>query len=286
MLQSLRDEFSRLTAIVSIAHQEQRSGEPEQRVSGAAVEDLRRSLETLAGEEPALARAIRRPVSIERLGRYTLGNLVIPSVAGALGDYARASTWLGEQLGISGAVITATVQPVRLEVEGTAGAPRARSSGRSPRGPSRLRFLGEHVKAPEAAIDAIRHAGSVLLAPGSLYRSVLATAAVPDLACALRSTRARVLWISNLDPGSRETARMSPIDHLRVLRLHRIRVDAVVYDPSASLAFEPAQLNRYGVEPVPRELCSSDDPARHDPERLRLALAELIDSQATSPAVS
>lgn len=282
MLQALRDEFSPLTAIVSIAYEKQHGGEPEQRVSGAAVEDLRRSLEALAGEEGALVRAIRRPVSIERLGRYTLGNLVIPSVAGALGDYARASTWLGEQLGISGAVLTATTQPVRLQVDGVGDAPGARSTGRSPRRLGRLRFAGQRVQAPDATIDAVTHAGWVLLAPGSLYRCVLATAAVPDLASALRRTRARVLWVANLDPGSRETARMSAIDHLRALRLHRVRVDAVMYDPSGSLTFEPAQLKRYGAESVPRELCRSDDPARHDPERLRRALTGLIDSRPTS----
>ena len=60
------------------------------------MEDLRRSLESLSGEEGALVRAIRRPLTIERLGKQPLGNLVIASVASAFGDYETASRWLGE----------------------------------------------------------------------------------------------------------------------------------------------------------------------------------------------
>jgi 2-phospho-L-lactate transferase CofD len=119
----------------------------------------------------------------------------------------------------------------------------------------------------------------VVLAPGSLYRSVLATAAVPDLVAALRSTRARVLWIPNLAADSREAANMIAIDHLLALRLHGIRVDAVMHDPAATLGFDADELTSYGVEPLPRELRHSTNPAMHDPEQLRLALRGLIGSR-------
>jgi 2-phospho-L-lactate transferase/gluconeogenesis factor (CofD/UPF0052 family) len=257
VLRALRDEDSRLTAIVSIAYDGTDGGDDRHRLTSAAVEDLRRSLEALTGEEGALLRAIRRPLTIERLGRHQLGNLMIASVATAFGDYGRASTWLGEQLGVGG----------------------ASDSGRKV---SRLRFAGGRTESPDAAVAAIEHAQWALLAPGSPYRSMISTAGAPDLVRALRSTRARVLWIANLEPGSGEGAKMAAIDQLLALRSHGIRVDAVMHDPAATFTFDPAELTGYGVESVPRELRSTTDPGVHDPDRLRLALRRLIGSRPTS----
>lgn len=281
VLRALRDEQGRLTAIVSVAYEDE-GGDARLHLSGMAVDDMRRSLEALAADEGALVRAIRRSLTIDRVGRYQLGNLVIASVADVLGDYSRAGVWLGEQLGISGAVLTATAAPVLRQIPSAEGEPAAEPSLGWVHRPGRVRFIAGRVEAPGASIAAIKRAHWVLLAPGSLYRGVLSAAAVPDLASALRTTRARVLWIANLDRASREAADMSAIDHLLALRLHGVRLDAVMHDPSATLTFDPTQLTSLGVESVPRELRSSADPAVHDPELLRLALADLIDSRPTS----
>ena len=56
-------------------------------------------------------------MTIERLGRQPLGNLMIGSVARAFGDYGTATKWLGEKLGVAGAVLPATTQPVLREIE-------------------------------------------------------------------------------------------------------------------------------------------------------------------------
>jgi 2-phospho-L-lactate transferase/gluconeogenesis factor (CofD/UPF0052 family) len=245
VLLALRRAGRRLTAIVSIAREADDDSPP--RVTGGEVGDLRRSLEVLGDEEVALLRAIRRPLRVEGLGRHPLGNLALAAAADALGDYGQASIWLGEQLGIDGAVLPATVEPERAE-------------------------------SPEDATAAIMQARWVLLAPGALYRSVLSTSAVPDLAAALRSTSARVVWIANLEPDPREAPNLSGIEHLGLLRRHHVRVDVVLYDPSAPLAFDPVELERTGVEPVSRPLHNADDPGVHDPERLRSALVELFDA--------
>jgi 2-phospho-L-lactate transferase/gluconeogenesis factor (CofD/UPF0052 family) len=260
VLRALRGQGTPLTVIVSIAYQAGNGDDVQRRITGASVEDLRRSLEALSGEERPLLRAIRRPLTIERLGRHPLGNLVIASAASAFEDYGRASVWLGEQLGIEGAVLPATREPVRWEID-----------------PSRrLRFTGDRLDSPAAAIHAIERSQCAMLAPGSLYRSVLATAAVPDLATALSMAPSRVLWIANLAPGSDEPPNTTAMDHLRALKLNGIRVDSVLYDPSAELTRDATALERDGVEAIPRAVRSTRDPRRHDPKRLRAALGELI----------
>ena len=281
MLRALREADFDLTVVVSIAYAEEQAAGPQQRMTAETVEDLRRSLETLTGEEDPLLRAIRRPLSIERLGRQPLGNLVLASVASAFGDYGAASVWLGEQLGIAGAVLPATTQPLPRQIETADEASTSDPSGAG--AVRRLRFAGE-VLTPEPAITAVERAQWVLLAPGSLYESVLSTAAVPDLAAALARTRARVLWIANLEAGVGEAANMTAIDHLRVLTAHGVRVDAVLHDPSAPLRFDASELEGEGVDSIARPLRAGGENAGHDPEKLRAALEELIGSRASTIA--
>jgi uncharacterized cofD-like protein len=279
VLRAVRGADIGLTVIVSIAEEGERGGDPHQRLTGAGVEELRRSLEALSGEGPLLG-AIRRPLTVERLGRHPLGNLALASAAAAFGDYSRASIWLGEQLGIDGAVLPATIEPARRQTKmvdrkALFESSRGRGRGRKVR---KVRFVGERTESPESATEAIYNAQWVLLAPGALYRSVLSTAAVPDLAAALWSTSARVVWIANLEPDPVEAPDLTAIEHLLVIRLHGVRVDAVLHDPSATLAFDQAELTRNGVESVSGGLRSAADPSLHDPEGLRLALSALFSS--------
>ena len=293
VLRVLREDDIRPTAIVSIAYDAEESGPADERgpadesgplgetrptgetgpaadaIARTPIDDLRSSLEALAPEDGALLRAIRRPLAIKSVGRKRLGNLVIDSIAHGFGDYADASIWLGERLGIAGAVLPATVGPVQRRIDTSEGLPPPGRAGR-------LRFVGGSLRSPRAAVAAIEHAECVLLAPGSLYRSVIATAAVPDLARALRRTPAPVLWIAS--PGPEPCDQEDPIGiaELLLLRSHGIRVDAVVYDSQAAHGFDRGELLRCGVEAIPRPLHGSEDLARGDPRRLRRVLAGLI----------
>jgi 2-phospho-L-lactate transferase/gluconeogenesis factor (CofD/UPF0052 family) len=260
VLRALRNHDGDLTVIVAVVDEAGHAGEPQGDVTGSAVSDLRRSLEALTDDEVALARAIKRPLKIDRLGRHPLGNLIIQSLASGFGDLGEASAWLGEQLGIAGSVLPATVEPVRLMRED-----------------DWIRFIPERPAVSHLVLDAIKHSQWVLLAPGHLFHSVLAATAIPDTASALRDTRARVLWICNLEPERDETAS----DQLLAFRRLGVRVDAVLYDPDAPLHFVPEQLASQGVEALPRRLRGAKR-GRHDRALLRRALEELVDLPAIS----
>lgn len=274
MLPALRSSGTHLTVITSIAGAPSGDGEARQRLRGP-VEDLRRSLEALSDEDAALLHAIRRPLTVDGLGQHPLGDLTLTAAADALGGYGRASMWLGEQLGIDGSVLPATVEPAQHDIE-EIGLP---APGRSTTKPARrLRFADSRTDSPEDAVAAIHDARWVLLAPGGLYRNILSTCAVPDLRAALASTSARVAWIANLEPDPDEAPGMSATDHLLLLRLHEVRVDAVLHDPTAALSFDAGELSALGIASVPQPLRSSTSPGTHDPQLLQAALTELLTS--------
>ena len=131
------------------------------------------------------------------------------------------------------------------------------------------------------AVQAILHADLVILGPGSWFTSVIPHLLVPGLAAALTLTSARRVTILNLEPQAGETDGFSPEEHLRVLREHcpRLKIDVVIADSASVL--DPRGLRRYtesaGGRLVLAPVAASDEPARHDPGRLSLAVADAAD---------
>ncbi len=224
-----------------------------------------------------LARALRRPLTIERLGSHPLGNLVLGSLTAAFGDLGTASTWLGERLGINGAVLPATAGPLSYSIE----AERRTIRGSEPtdgREPQRLRLVPERPQTEPKAIEAIAGAGTVVIAPGPLFSGVLAVTAIPAIREALRAAPGTILWIANLgfEPGD------SLHGQLDTLHRHQVRVDAVLFDPAAAdPEFDPGRLAARGVEAIPRRL-ASQTPGTHDRQLLAAVLAALVSGRAAS----
>jgi len=281
---ALRDEPCDLTVVVTVADDGGSSGELRRRHGGPAVGDLRRALIALAGEEAPLARALARPITVDGAGRHPLGNLLIRDLANAVGDLTQASEWLGSQLGIHARVLPATAEPLSL----VADVGRETIVGESAIGAShavigRIRFSPERPRVTPAVVEAISTSDYVLLGPGSLFTSVLAVCALPDVSSALAATAARIIWICNLTGQPGETAGMSAGSHLVMLRRHGVRVDAVLYDPKAELSFTPAQLARRRVQAIARPLRATEAGV-HDRVLLRTALREAM--LGARPAVS
>lgn len=276
VIRALREEAHELTVIVTTADDGGSSGELRRTSGGPAVGDLRRALIALSGGDLPLARAFAHPLDVQPVGPHPLGNLVIRSVAQAFDDLQAASDWLAIRLGACGRVLPATLEPVSLVAEGDHGSIEGESAiGRACATIRRLRFDPPRPHVSSRVRDAILDADWVLLGPGSLFTSVLAVCALPDIASALALTPARVVWICNLATQPGETAGMGALEHLRALRRHSVRMDAVVHDPEAELHFTAPQLARVRLDDVSRRLQGAE-PNLHDPELLRRALLELF----------
>ena len=113
VLAALRDARVELTAIVTTADDGGSSGDLRRRFGGPAVGDLRRSLVALSDGTNLLATVMSRPLETD-YGRHPVGNLLIQSLMDSLGDLESSTRSLGEWLGISGRVLPASVEPVRL----------------------------------------------------------------------------------------------------------------------------------------------------------------------------
>jgi uncharacterized cofD-like protein len=275
VLEALREDGHELTAVVSMADDGGSSGELRRRWGGAAVGDLRRALIALSGR-PRLATGLARRIPCCSLGRHPVGNLLLRALTDAFDDDLQtAADRLGGLLRARGRVIGATVAEVTLvglARDDLLFGESAISSARTPI--HRLRFSPARPQVAAAAVDAVMSAEVVLLGPGSLFTSVLAVAALPDLKAALASTPARIVCICNLaDEG--ETRCMSGGQHLDALRREAVRVDAVLHDPVAAVHLGPDEITRANVEEFAGTLCAGATGA-HDPARLRSALSGIV----------
>lgn len=282
VLRALRRDELDLTVIVTAADDGGSSGELRRRLGTPAVGDMRRALIALTEERDRTGVALGACVTMDRFGEHPLGNLVLCSLFKAFGSLEAAGEWLTGELGLSARVLPATTQPVSLVATSNGSSIRGESAiGATQGGIESLSFEPERPEVSPLVLDTLAAADWVVIGPGSLFTSLLAVSALPDIRTALARTGAEVLWICNLAPQIPETADMSAGDHLAALHRHGVRIDTVLYDPGAGLRLTPTELATFGVRGVARRMVSGSA-GRHEPALLSEALAELF---STRPAL-
>lgn len=260
----------RVTAIVSVADDGGSSGRLRELLDVVALGDVRKCLVALADENAPLAKAFERRFEEGELAGHALGNLVLAGLVGATGDLVLAVDEAARLLGAVGRVLPATTEPVVLKADcgdgEVAGQVAVSLAGKI----RSVSLVPEDAGAPAAAVEAILEADQVIIGPGSLYTSVLAAAAVPELAAAIGSTTAQRILVCNLRPQVPETEGYDVGRHVSALTAHGIPVDLVLCDTSAGM-----ELGR--VEVPVTDACITNPAGRvHDPGRLAKALADLL----------
>jgi uncharacterized cofD-like protein len=213
------------------------------------------------------------------LSGHTVGNLVIAALAERGGDFAAAVAEAGELLGTKGSVYPATTALVALHALTDDGVLRGQVAVGESRAPIRTVYLDPpDPPAHEGAVSAMCRADQIVLGPGSLFTSLIATLAVPGIAQALRETRARRIFICNARAQAGETEGLSARDHAAALLEHigPSCVDCVVVQEpvkDSGVAVDHSALEDLGLQVVEADLVT--EAGDHDPARLARVLAVL-----------
>jgi uncharacterized cofD-like protein len=275
-LRAIRRYAGEVTAIASVADDGGSSGRLRRDLGVPAPGDLRKCLVALAADGSPWADAFEHRFEAGDLHGHALGNLVIVGLTEVLGDFTRALDEAGRVLGAIGRVLPATTDPVVLkadvegvQVEGQVAVQNSR--GRV----HRVELVPTDAAACPDAIEAVRRADQVVIAPGSLFTSVLPVLCVPELRDAVAGARGRVVQVANLQPQVPETDGLDATDHLRAALDHGARVDVFLYQRGGILRADDTAIAALGAVPVGAELTRPDAPT-HDPERLATALGALL----------
>jgi uncharacterized cofD-like protein len=276
----------RLTAVVSVADDGGSSGRLRRDLDVVPPGDLRKCLVAVAAPGNAWAEAFEHRFGGTELAGHALGNLILVGLADTLGDVGAALDEAARLLGAQARVRPATTERVVLkaqvdgddgmiprEVEGQVAVMHHHGRIR------RVELVPGDVAADPEAVGAIRDADQVVLAPGSLFTSLLPVLVVPEIRRAVADTRAQVVLVGNLTPQVPETEGLDGVDHLRAVLEHGARVDVLLAPPlaAAGLAVDDDAVRACGVRPVRAEVAAPSAHG-HDPARLAQALGDLLDS--------
>jgi uncharacterized cofD-like protein len=276
-LRAVRRYAGEITAVASVADDGGSTGRLRRDFGVPAPGDIRRCLVALAGDAPVWSDAFSHRFATGDVEGHALGNLMIVGLTETLsGDFCAALDEAGRLLDAVGRVLPATTDPVVLKADVEGEAVEGQVAVQNSTG--RIRQVGlipSDVPACPDALAAIAAADQVVLAPGSLYTSLLPVICVPALRDALNGTAAGVVQVCNLRPQLPETAGLDAADHVRAVLEHGGRVDRFLYQRDGSLPADEDAVRSLGVEPVAGAVARPDGLA-HDPLQLAEALRALL----------
>jgi len=291
LLRGLKHHTSNLTAIVTVADDGGSSGLLRRDMGVLPPGDIRNCLVALADDESLMSRLFQYRFANGGLEGHSFGNLFVAAMAAVTGDFERAVEESTHVLKVRGTVLPATLENVVLRAEMRGGGEVIGESCITACEllPLRISLAPEAPRALPQALAAIAEADLVTLGPGSLFTSVIPNVLIPEVAQALRTTRARVVYVCNVMTQPGETDAFSAADHVEALYRHGMAGlidDVVVNDTPVSgslaevyersgarpVAVDDDRLAALGVRIVHARVASGGDFFRHDPG----ALADVV----------
>jgi uncharacterized cofD-like protein len=290
----------RITAIVTAADDGGSSGVLRQEYGVLPPGDIRNCLLALARVKPEVSAALQYRFDSVGATQHPVGNLLLAALDMVAPDELTAIRLAAELLGVVDRVLPSTTQRVQL-VADLADGRSVRGESEIPRSGSPIRRVriepAEAVAAP-AVLDALDEANAIILGPGSLYTSLLATVVVPGVAAAIARSRAVRVLVCNAMTEPGETDGYGLAEHLRVIEAHGLPLDTFDYLVVHTTAIAPRILDRYAAEGarpvyddleptcgaptiVRADLLEPDQKVRHAPDKLGPILCHLASRHAT-----
>ncbi|MDA1258917.1 MAG: YvcK family protein [Chloroflexi bacterium] len=313
VLSGLKDHELDLTAVVAMSDSGGSSGRLRDELGQLPPGDIRQCLVALAGDAEQgvmLRRLFTHRFSMgEGLEGHSVGNLLLAALTEITGAHDRAIEAASRLLNIRGRVMPVTLTNSHLHAVLTDGRELEEEALIDSRGAEDgveidHVFLSPPAYAFPPVLDAIAAADLIVLAPGDLYTSLVPNLLADGVCEAIRSTKARLVYITNLmtKPGETDgfTAECFVSEVNRYIG-DEARIDVVVVN---SAKFSDRVRHRYlqlGARPVEydinrmkalvpwvieADLVAEGIFVRHDPDKLANAVISLIPRLVSSPEVS
>lgn len=274
VLRAVRRYAGTVTAVVTVADDGGSSGRLRRDLGMPPPGDIRRALVALSDADRVWSRVFEDRIASGPLAGHAVGNLVLAGLTGVRGDFTTAVADAARVLGCLGTVVPSTVDPVDLTAV-VAGRPVtgqvavATATGRI----ERVALTDPRARAAPGVREALAAADQVVLAPGSLFTSLVAVLVVPDVGQGVASTPGLVVQVGNVCPDV-ETAGLDVAAHVAAVVAHGGRVDVHLAPAGGRVPYDPC----VGLGPTRIVTADVADPTRgvHHEERLATALRGLL----------
>ena len=295
MLSGLRKYPVELTAVVSMADDGGSTGVLREEFGILPPGDVRRVLVAMSHSERLLSDLFNYRFEEGGLKGHTFGNIMLTALERVTGSFEDAVDEAGRILRVKGKVFPVTLDNVRLLAELEDGTVvRGETNIDIPRHDGRLRiskiWLEPQAQLNPKVVEAVEGADLVIIGPGDLYTSIVPNLLVSGMKEALKKSRAKKVYVTNLMTKWGETTGFTAADFLVVLEKHlgKRMLDYVVvntkrpqseraqhYEKENAEFVEPGNLPSHPI-PVFGDYLRNRGFVRQDPERLAKVLMSLI----------
>lgn len=292
LLRGLKYHTHNLTALVTVTDDGGSSGELRKSLGILPPGDIRACLAALSDDEDLLTQLFQyRFGKSAGINGHSLGNLLISALSDITGSFENAVAESGDVLAVRGKVLPSTLHDVRLAAEITLP---SRNTAEKIIGESKIPSMGGVIKrvwlepnnpSPyPPAIQAILNADLIIIGPGSLFTSVMPNLLVPELANALKVSKALKFYVCNVANQKGETDGYKVTDHVKAIEkhLHDQHLDLIICNndfgmklPSGTewVAADIDLDEQYTIFHAP--LVDKDNPWRHDSKKLAETILDL-----------
>lgn len=294
LLRGLKGVSHNIYAVVTVADDGGSSGRLRESLGILPPGDVRNCLAALSDDEDLLAQLFQYRFTSEdgNLKGHSFGNLFISSMAEITGSFEQAIAESGRVLAVSGRVLPATLENVKLiaDIRGLKDNEVKRVVGESKitETPGIIQQIMLEPGNPSAypeVIQSLLSADLIVVGPGSLYTSIMPNLLVRDISSAIRASQALKIFICNVATQKGETEGYTCGDHLRVVEEH---VGSNLFDIIVANEVAPTKYHQ-NVEGVRIEdelqmkynvyktdLIDVENPWRHDPGKIAQTLMDLL----------
>ncbi len=303
LLRGLKLYPVKLTAVVTVTDEGGSSGRLRRELNVIPPGDIRNCLVALSCEESLMSRLLQyRFTKSGSLYNHSFGNLFLVAISDLAGGFEKGIIETSKVLAIKGQVMPVTLAGVRLKAELSdgrtiCGEKKISSIRHGESGKKvclkRIYLSGRNIKPNPKVLSAISAANLIVLGPGSLYTSVISNLLVPGIPAAIKRTKAKKIYISNIMTQPGETDGYGLSAHMKVIKKYSgIEFDYVLINKGK---IPKGLLSKYMLKnaaPVGDDLAwsengkkiygnfvSADYYARHSSERLAAALIKILNKE-------
>ncbi|MBI4638181.1 MAG: uridine diphosphate-N-acetylglucosamine-binding protein YvcK [Candidatus Rokubacteria bacterium] len=239
----------RITAIVTAADDGGSSGILRRQYGVLPPGDIRNCLAALARVAPEVSAALQYRFD-GGVVEHPVGNLLLTALDMVATDELKAIRLAAELLGVEDLVLPSTTHRVQLVADLVDGRS-IHGESEIPRGGApitRVRIDPADATAAPGVLEALDAADAMILGPGSLYTSLLATLVVPGVAEAVARSEAVRIFVCNVMTEPGETTGYGVAEHLGALAAHGLPAGALDYVVVNTTPIPPKVRARYAAQ--------------------------------------
>ncbi|QKY69899.1 YvcK family protein [Lentibacillus sp. CBA3610] len=299
LLRGLKDLPIDLTALVTVADDGGSTGQLRNQMSIPAPGDIRNVIAALSDAEPMLLELFQHRFAVGNgLSGHSMGNLLLAAMTSVTGNFFTGIQEISRVLNVKGEIYPISNDSMSLHAK--------MDDGTVVSGESNIPLAGKKIErvylSPQPvqplpdAVEAIKNADLVVVAPGSLYTSILPNLIIPQIDVALGETKANVVYVCNVMTQEGETTGYTAADHVQAIRGHigpdcinsivvhnepihkRVR-EVYAEENAAPVIYDTERLLDMGLEIIESDIIDpSRTTLRHDTQKVAKLLYSMIDN--------